>query len=197
MSPGMTTSRAAHTSMVRSLDETSATTPMIDAATSTMPTAKRGSNQNERGGRSRGVVDELRLMLEGLLGCRDAHRRLKPDAVGKLSTGPSRGVRRLHNRCMDDTGNVGALGRFLTLADTAEVLNVSAGQAYSLVRSGELPAIKIGNSWRVERDVLESYIAAKYEESRRIALWNQGGLHRRAGVPVRPGASDRGGVDRR
>lgn len=74
---------------------------------------------------------------------------------------------------MDDTGNVGALGRFLTLADTAEVLNVSAGQAYSLVRSGELPAIKIGNSWRVERDVLESYIAAKYEEARRIGLWNQ------------------------
>lgn len=66
-----------------------------------------------------------------------------------------------------------ALGRFLTLADTAEVLNISAGQAYSLVRSGELPAIKIGGSWRVEAAVLESYIEAKYEESRRIGLWNQ------------------------
>lgn len=68
-----------------------------------------------------------------------------------------------------------ALGRFLTLADTAEVLNVSAGQAYALVRSGELPAIKIGGHghWRVERTVLESYIEAKYEESRRLSLWNQ------------------------
>jgi excisionase family DNA binding protein len=71
-----------------------------------------------------------------------------------------------------------ALGRFLTLADTAEVLNISASQAYALVRSGELPAIKIGGSgqggrWRVERDVLEGYIAGKYEENRRRNLWNQ------------------------
>jgi excisionase family DNA binding protein len=68
-----------------------------------------------------------------------------------------------------------SLGRFLTLADTAEVLNISASQAYALVRSGELPAIKIGGSghWRVERDVLEGYIAGKYEENRRRNLWNQ------------------------
>ena len=72
------------------------------------------------------------------------------------------------------------LGRFLTLADTAEVLNISAAQAYALVRSGELPAIKVGGSvqgtggqWRVERDVLEGYIAGKYEENRRRNLWNQ------------------------
>jgi len=68
-----------------------------------------------------------------------------------------------------------ALGRFLTIADTAEVLNISANQAYALVRSGELPAIKIGGNgpWRVERDVLEGYIAGKYEENRRRNLWNQ------------------------
>jgi excisionase family DNA binding protein len=68
-----------------------------------------------------------------------------------------------------------ALGRFLTIADTAEILNVSAGQAYALVRSGELRAIKVGASghWRIERSVLEDYIAAKYEETRRLALWNQ------------------------
>jgi excisionase family DNA binding protein len=68
-----------------------------------------------------------------------------------------------------------ALGRFLTLADTAEILNVSASQAYALVRSGELPAIKIGGHghWRIERAVLESYIEAKYEEARRMSLWNQ------------------------
>lgn len=67
------------------------------------------------------------------------------------------------------------LGRFLTLADTAEILNISAGQAYALVRSGELPAIKIGahGQWRVEREVLERYIAAMYEESRRMSLWQQ------------------------
>jgi len=71
--------------------------------------------------------------------------------------------------------DAGGLGRFLTLADTAEVLNISLNQAYVLVRSGELPAIKIGGKgqWRVERSVLESFIEAKYEEARRLSLWNQ------------------------
>ncbi|MCW4384980.1 helix-turn-helix domain-containing protein [Salinibacterium sp. SYSU T00001] len=71
----------------------------------------------------------------------------------------------------DDT----RLGRFLTIADVAEILNISATQAYGLVRSGELPAIKVGAAghWRVERTVLESYIEAKYEETRRHGLWTQ------------------------
>ncbi len=76
---------------------------------------------------------------------------------------------------MNDADPRGTLARFLTVADTAEMLNVSVGQAYSLLRSGELPAIRIGarGQWRVERDVLESYIEAKYEEARRASLWNQ------------------------
>lgn len=74
-----------------------------------------------------------------------------------------------------NTTRADGLGRFLTLADTAEVLSISAKQAYALVRSGELPAIKVGASgqWRVERAVLESYIEAMYEETRRMSLWNQ------------------------
>jgi excisionase family DNA binding protein len=93
----------------------------------------------------------------------------------KLSTAPFRRLDLTHNRGMNDTNPAGNLARFLTLADTAEVLNVSARQAYALVRSGELPAIKVGGrgQWRVERSVLESYIEAKYEESRRLSLWNQ------------------------
>ena len=76
---------------------------------------------------------------------------------------------------MNDPGTPSGIGRFLTLADTAEILSISTHQAYALVRSGELPAIKVGASgqWRVERTVLESYIEAKYEESRRMSLWNQ------------------------
>jgi excisionase family DNA binding protein len=77
---------------------------------------------------------------------------------------------------MDDATPAEGLGRFLTLADTAELLNISTKQAYAIVRSGELPAIKVGASWRVERMVLESYIDAMYEEARRMALWNQSDL---------------------
>ena len=67
------------------------------------------------------------------------------------------------------------VGRFLTVAETAEVLRVSATQAYAIVRSGELPAIRVGAArhWRVERTELEAYIQARYEEERRMANWRQ------------------------
>jgi excisionase family DNA binding protein len=60
--------------------------------------------------------------------------------------------------------------RFLTLADVADVLNISASQTYALVRQGELAAIKIGGrgQWRVERDQLEAYISRMYDQTRQF-----------------------------
>ena len=60
-----------------------------------------------------------------------------------------------------------AESRFLTLADVAEILKTSSSQVYAMVRRGELPAIKIGGrgQWRVERDRLEDYIRAQYEQT--------------------------------
>lgn len=54
--------------------------------------------------------------------------------------------------------------RFLTLSDVANILNVAPAQVYTLVRSGELPAIKIGarGQWRVEAQVVEKFIADMY-----------------------------------
>ena len=61
-----------------------------------------------------------------------------------------------------------AADRFLQLTDVAEILNISSSQTYALVRSGELPAIKIGGrgQWRVERSALEDYIQRCYVETR-------------------------------
>ena len=58
--------------------------------------------------------------------------------------------------------------RFLQLTDVAEMLNISSAQAYALVRSGDLPAIKIGGrgQWRVEVSELEGYIARMYDQTR-------------------------------
>ena len=65
------------------------------------------------------------------------------------------------------THSMAAEQRFLTLADVAEVLNISASQVYALVRNQELRAIKIGGrgQWRVEREQLEDYIRRMYEET--------------------------------
>lgn len=76
---------------------------------------------------------------------------------------------------MDDAGSgaapcqTGAMAqRFLTLADVTEELNISAAQAYALVRSGDLPAIQVGGrgQWRVEASELESYIQRMYAQTR-------------------------------
>jgi excisionase family DNA binding protein len=57
--------------------------------------------------------------------------------------------------------------RFLLMSDVADQLNVSMSQVYHMVRSGELPAIKIGGrgQWRIERAKLEEYIERKYAET--------------------------------
>lgn len=68
------------------------------------------------------------------------------------------------SRSCDDS----RMTRFLTLADIADTLNISAAQAYALVRSGDLPAIKVGGrgQWRVEASELEAYITRMYDETR-------------------------------
>jgi excisionase family DNA binding protein len=58
--------------------------------------------------------------------------------------------------------------RFFTLEQTARYLNVSRPQVYALVRSGELPAIKLGGRgvWRVDRHQLDVYIEGLLEQTR-------------------------------
>ena len=75
--------------------------------------------------------------------------------------------------------------RFLTLADVAETLNISAAQTYALVRSGDLPAIKIGGrgQWRVEASALEEFIARKYAQTREFVRMHPFGPDEGAGSP--------------
>lgn len=58
--------------------------------------------------------------------------------------------------------------RFIPLSEVSEILDISSAQAYALVRSGALPAIKVGGrgQWRVELAELEAYIQRMYDETR-------------------------------
>jgi len=60
--------------------------------------------------------------------------------------------------------------RYLKLEDVATYLSVSVPQVYALVRSGELPAVKIGGRgvWRVDRRKLDAYLERLEEET---AAW--------------------------
>ncbi|MGW4859496.1 helix-turn-helix domain-containing protein [Kocuria palustris] len=57
--------------------------------------------------------------------------------------------------------------QFLTLADVADILAISASQARAMVRSGELPAIQIGGrgQWRVEKARFEQWIEKRHRET--------------------------------
>mgnify|MGYP002735217352 FL=1 len=62
--------------------------------------------------------------------------------------------------------------RFLTIADVAEILNLTQSATRALLASGELPAIQVGGkrTWRIEQAELERYIERQYEVTRqRIA----------------------------
>ncbi|MFT0847459.1 helix-turn-helix domain-containing protein [Actinomycetaceae bacterium L2_0104] len=70
------------------------------------------------------------------------------------------------------------MGKFLSIADVAEYLNVSAGQVRTLIRSGQLPAIQVGGrgQWRIETTELQKYVEACYEITRQRIAENHTGL---------------------
>jgi excisionase family DNA binding protein len=77
------------------------------------------------------------------------------------------------------------MARFLTLSDVAETLNISSAQTYALVRSGDLPAIKVGGrgQWRVEAQALEDYIENMYAQTREFVSTHPFGKDEDSGNP--------------
>lgn len=75
---------------------------------------------------------------------------------------------------MDSLDSVPGSGRFLTLADVAEILNIEVAEAKTLVESSEILAIRVGprQQWRIEQSALEAYIAGRYEEQKRSAMFH-------------------------
>jgi excisionase family DNA binding protein len=58
-------------------------------------------------------------------------------------------------------------GRCLTVPQVAEELATSEIQVVSMLRRGDIRAIKLGGrgQWRIERAELEAYIQRQYEET--------------------------------
>ncbi len=48
--------------------------------------------------------------------------------------------------------------RFLTVNEVADLMRVSRMTVYRLVHSGELPAVRVGRSFRVPQDALDAYL---------------------------------------
>jgi excisionase family DNA binding protein len=52
--------------------------------------------------------------------------------------------------------------RFLTVAEVATVMRVSKMTVYRLVHAGELPAVRVGRSFRVREDDVNEYMRRSF-----------------------------------
>ena len=51
-------------------------------------------------------------------------------------------------------------GTFLTVAEVAELMRVSKMTVYRLVHAGDLPAVRVGRSFRVHEQAVSEYLGA-------------------------------------
>ncbi|WP_158886545.1 helix-turn-helix domain-containing protein [Amycolatopsis anabasis] len=61
----------------------------------------------------------------------------------------------------DDVPAVGQV-QFLTVAEVATLMRVSKMTVYRLVHSGELPAVRVGKSFRVPEKAVHDYLEGAY-----------------------------------
>lgn len=55
--------------------------------------------------------------------------------------------------------------RFLTVAEVADIMRVSKMTVYRLVHSGEMPAVRVGRSYRVPRQAVDDYLRVSFIET--------------------------------
>ncbi|MGV9981361.1 helix-turn-helix domain-containing protein [Micromonospora wenchangensis] len=59
---------------------------------------------------------------------------------------------------ISNTRNAPVVSAVYTVAETAEILRLSLGSTYALVRSGEIPALKLGGRWVIPRGRLHRWL---------------------------------------
>ena len=53
------------------------------------------------------------------------------------------------------------IGQLMTVVEVAEVLRVSAMTIYRLIKSGDLPALRVGKNYRIRAHDLDAYLASR------------------------------------
>jgi excisionase family DNA binding protein len=55
--------------------------------------------------------------------------------------------------------------RLLTVNEVADLLRVSRMTVYRLIKNGELPALRVGRSYRLREEDVHTYLMARYTEA--------------------------------
>lgn len=58
-----------------------------------------------------------------------------------------------------------AKSTFVTVGEVARQLRVSNMTVYRLINAGDLPAVRVGKSYRIREEDVDAYIAARYTQA--------------------------------
>ena len=58
-----------------------------------------------------------------------------------------------------------AEARFLTVQEVADLMRVSSMTVYRLIKSNDLPAVRVGRSFRVRDVDVNTYLASRYTQA--------------------------------
>ena len=58
-----------------------------------------------------------------------------------------------------------AQARFLTVAEVAAIVRVSTMTVYRLIKAGDLPAVRVGKSYRLREEDVDAYLARQYTQA--------------------------------
>jgi excisionase family DNA binding protein len=77
---------------------------------------------------------------------------------------PALGEAQKHEVTMSTERQLGEV-RFLTVAEVATIMRVSKMTVYRMVHAGELPAIRVGRSFRVPEDEVHAYLRSSFVDT--------------------------------
>ena len=55
--------------------------------------------------------------------------------------------------------------RFLTVQEVADLMRVSSMTVYRLIKAGDLPAVRVGRSFRVSEPDVDAYLSSRYTQA--------------------------------
>ena len=58
-----------------------------------------------------------------------------------------------------------ATARFLTVQEVADLMRVSTMTVYRIIKAGELPAVRVGRSFRVRDEDVDAYLGQRYTQA--------------------------------
>jgi excisionase family DNA binding protein len=58
-----------------------------------------------------------------------------------------------------------ARAHFMTVAEVAGLMRVSNMTVYRLIKAGDLPAVRVGKSFRVREDDVDQYLSSRYTQA--------------------------------